>query len=160
MKTIKTIFTAMAAVASMLSFTSCGSDDNDAPKVPAAKSIAGTYKGNMSCSVMGQASDYADMTFTVTATSDTNVSIQLPAFGEAPMALPSITAEGLEVTEADGVYTIKQKEIQGTLSNGKEYTLIIAGSCQNSALTLNYNLQYGKMPMPMICSVTAAPKEK
>ena len=84
MKTIKTIFATMVAVASMLSFTSCGSDDNDAPKAPAAKSIEGTYKGDMSCSVMGEASDYEDMTFTVTAMSDANVSITLPAFGEAP----------------------------------------------------------------------------
>lgn len=159
MKTIKTIFAAIVAVASMLSLTSCGSDDNDAPKTPAAKSIAGTYSGDLSCSVMGQVSDYEDLTFTVTATSDSKVSIQLPAFGEAPMDLPSITAEDLEVTETDDTYTITQKEIKGTTSNGKEYTLIIAGSCRNSTLTLNYNLQYGKMPMPLICSVTA-PKVK
>ena len=154
MKSFKFFFATFMAIVCMTTFSSCG-DDNDEPATPTAKNIQGSYKGDMECSVMGSASTFEDMTFSVTATDDSTVAVVLPAFGEAPMALPSITITGVKVTEANGVVTMTTTEVSGQTDTGKSYTCTLSGTVENSTLNIKFNLQYGAMPMPMICSSTA-----
>ncbi len=154
MKQIKFLFAAIMAIVCMTVFSSC-SDDKDEPSIPAAKTIQGSYKGNMDCSVMGSVSTFENMTFTITANDETTVTVVLPAFGEAPMALPSITISNVKVTEANGVVTINTTEVSGQTDAGKNYTCTLSGSMENNTLNIKFNLQYGAMPMPMICSSTA-----
>lgn len=154
MKQIKFLFATFMAVVIMTTFSSC-SDDKDEPAMPAAKTVQGTYEGDLECTVMGSPSVFENKTFVVTATDESTVSVVLPAFGEAPMALPSITLTGVKVTEADGVATLATTEVSGQTDGGKTYTCTFSGTVQDKILKLKFNLQYGAMPMPMICSSTA-----
>lgn len=135
-------------------FASCG-DDNDDPDTPAAKEIAGTYKGNMDCTVMSSTQTFEDKTVVITATSDSEVSVKLDSFGEAPMALPSITVDKLKVTGNDGIYSVDATQFKGTTPEGKEYSGTIRVAYTNGVITIDFQLQYGAMPMPMICSFTS-----
>lgn len=159
MKKIKTIFSTMLlCVSLMAAFTSCSDDDdNDAPAPPAAKSIEGTYTGDMSCSVMGQESTFENMTFTLTAIDDATVKITISEFGNPPMKVSSISIDGVKVSGADGNYTLAATDFKGETS-GKAYSGTAQGSFANNQLTIKFNLQYGAMPMPMICSFTAPKK--
>lgn len=131
------------------------SDDDDDPAAAAAKEIAGTYNGNLICTVMGSESVFEDRTFVVTATSDSEVSVKTDAFGEAPMALPSITVGKLKVTGADGIYAVDATPFSGTTDAGKQYSGTIKLAYTNGVVAIDYQLQYGAMPMPLICSFTA-----
>lgn len=156
MKLFRTIFMAMVAIISLSTTTSCSdNDDKDTPAIPAAKNIEGSYTGDMDCSVMGNVSTFADVTFGITATDDATVSITLPPFGEAPMAMPSITVDGVKVTEEDGIATLASTQITGETTDGKSYTVTLSGSVADNTLDIRFNLQFGAMPMPMICSSTA-----
>lgn len=154
MKRFKAVFATMLAVLSLVSFNSC-SDDDDAPSTPAAKNVEGVYKGDMTCSVMGSESVFEDMTFTVSATDDATVSIKISQFGEPPMQVPEITVPGVKVSGSDGTYKLATTEVSSELSNGKSYTIILDGDFATKQLTIRFSLQYGAMPMPMICSFTA-----
>lgn len=157
MKNLKTIFATMMAFISLTAaFSSC-SDDKDTPDTPAAKSIAGTYMGDMTCSVMGSESVFENMTFEVKATDDAAVSVTVSEFGEPPMKLPSIMIEDIRVTGSDGKYTLAPTQFKGNV-NGKSYSGTAQGSYSDNKFTFQFNLQYGAMPMPMICSFTAPKK--
>lgn len=138
----------------MASVSACR-DDKDDLSVPAAKSIEGSYIGDLQTSVMGSVSTSENLTFTISATDETTVTVALPSFGEAPMALPSITIPGVTVTETDGIVTIAETEVSGTTESGKNYTCTLSGIVEKDLLTIRYNLMYGAMPMPLICSSTA-----
>ena len=148
----------MMALVFMVSFTACSDDDDKDSVTPAAKSVAGTYKGDMSCSVMGQASTFEDMTFTLTATDDATVTLQISEFGSEPMKVPTITIPAIKVAGSDGTYALQKTNFEGSASNGKTYSGVVEGSFADSKLTIDFRLQYGAMPMPMICSFTA-PKQ-
>ena len=118
----------------LTTFLSC-SDEKDEPAVPAAKTIQGTYAGDLECTVMGSSSIFENKTFTINATDESTVSVVLPAFGEAPMALPSITLTGVKVTEANGVVTLATTEVSGQTDAGKSYTCTFSGDIPILALT-------------------------
>lgn len=158
MKLFKPFFATMLAILSLVSFTSCSDNDDEPEATPAAKSIVGTYKGDMTCSVMGQVSTFSDMTFVVTSTDDTTVEIQISEFGEVPMKVPAITVPGVKVSGADGKYALAATKAEGEMSNGKTYSITLDGGYESDRITIRFNLQYGSMPMPMICSFTA-PKQ-
>ena len=157
MKAIKLLSAMMIMAFGLFGFSSC-SDDKDEPATPAARSIAGTYEGDMTCSVMGSEDVFEDVTFTVTAVDDSKVNIILPSFGNPPMQLPEIVVENLSVSGSDGTYSIPETVSEGTLENGKAYKVTLTGAYAGDQLTINFNLQYGAMPMPMICSFTAPKK--
>lgn len=160
MKKFKTIFATMLAVVSMCAFTACSSDD-DEEVTPAAQEVAGTYTDDMTLTVMGETDTYEDVTFSVTAASETTVNITLPAVGSGMMALPSITLQGVKVSSGSPI-SIPEQQMSGTIVNAsgveKSYTCTIGGSYTNGKLTLNYSLQYGNMPMAMICAFTGTKK--
>lgn len=147
----------LAAVSLCMVTTACSDDDDDNTKAqPAAKSVEGTYKGDMTCSVMGQESTFENMTFTVTATDDATVKVTISEFGEAPMAVPSITVEGVKVSGTDGTYVLAETEASGVTSDGKNYNVTLKGGFTNNTITINFSLKYGAMPMAMICAFSSA----
>jgi len=157
MKAIKLISVMTVMVFGLFDLTSCSSD-NEEPATPAAHNIEGSYTGDMSCSVMGSGDVFEDVTFTVTAVDDSKVDITIPSFGNPPMQLPEIIVENLAVSGSDGTYSIPETVSEGTLENGKTYKITLSGSYAGDRLTINFNLNYGAMPMPMICSFTAPKK--
>lgn len=154
MKTAKILLAAMATICAM-TVLSCSKDTEESSGTGAARTIEGSYKGDIDCSVMGSVTTFEDTTFAITAEDDSTVTIVLPPFGEAPMALPSITIPNVKVTENAGVVTLVQTETSGTTDNDKAYTCTLSGSVENNTLDIRFNLTYGAMPMPMICSSRA-----
>lgn len=155
MKKFKLFATLLLSLFFVSAVTSCGDDDDNVQSVPAAKEIAGTYSGDLICSVMGSESVFEGKNVVVTATSDTQVSVKIDEFGEAPMALPSITVENLAVKGADGVYGVDATSFSGETESGKQYSGTLQLAYTNGTLAVNFQLNYGAMPMPLICSFTA-----
>lgn len=137
--------------------TSC-SDNDDKPAAPAAKSVEGIYTGDMTCTVMGSESTFEDMTFTVTATDDATVSVMIPSFGNPPMQVPEVALAGVKVSGSDGSYSLTSTEFNGTTDGGKTYSGTLQGSATGNDITIEFSLQYGAMPMPMICRFSAPKK--
>lgn len=115
MKQFKFIFASLMAMLTLAILPSC-SDNKDEPSVPAAKTIQGSYAGDMECSVMGSASTFENLTFSIEATDDATVAVTLPAFGEAPMAMPSLAITGVKVTEQT-VLSHSQRQKSAVRSN-------------------------------------------
>lgn len=158
MKRLKSIFTTLLlCVALAATVSSCSDDKEDEPTIPAAKSIAGSYTGDMTCSVMGSESVFEAMTFTLEATDDATVSLRIPSFGNPPMQVPEITVAGIKVTGDNGTYTLVPTEFDQEV-NGKKCSGVVKGNMADKQLTIQYNLQFGAMPMPMICTFTATKK--
>lgn len=153
MKKFKTMMAMMLALVSMcVAFSSCSSDD-DPVAVPAAKEIAGTYTGSLDMTVMGTASTYDNLTMKIEAVDDATVKVTLPACGEGMMALPALEVPAVKASGSNGAYAFSQENYAGTITvNGaeKKYTVTLHGTLKDKTLTVNYSVQYGKMPMPMI----------
>ena len=160
MKIKKFMAMMIAAVTLCAGFTSCGDDDDD-NTVPAAESLAGTYTGTLTISVMGSESTDT-VSYVITKEDDTHVKMTIPAAGSGAMALPSITVDNIPVTtstvagveivsasleSASGTITVNDAEKSYTFSD-----IVIVG--QNKTAAINYSLQYGKMPMAMVCAFT------
>lgn len=152
MKKFKTMMAMMLALVSMcVAFSSCSSDDNVA--VAAAKEIADTYTGSLNMTVMGEASTYDNLTMKIEAVDDATVKVTLPACGEGMMALPALEVPAVKASGSNGAYAFSQENYAGTITvNGaeKKYTVTLHGTLKDKTLTVNYSVQYGKMPMPMI----------
>ncbi len=159
MKKFKTICATLALLLCAQALVSCSDDkDDDKPAVPAAKEIAGTYNGDMTCSVMGNESTFEDMTFTVSATDDATASITISDFGTPPMKVSGFTIEGVKVSGDNGEYALASTEFSGATADGKNFSGTAQGSFAGKILNVQFSLNYGAMPMPMICSFSA-PKE-
>lgn len=153
MKKFKTMMAMMLALVSMcVAFSSCSSDD-DPVAVAASKEIAGTYTGSWDMTVMGTASTYDNLTMKIEAVDDATVKVTLPACGEGMMALPALEVPAVKASGSNGAYAFSQENYAGTITvNGaeKKYTVTLHGTLKDKTLTVNYSVQYGKMPMPMI----------
>lgn len=153
---LKNLVTSMLLLVGSTSLLSCSeSKDDDKPAVPAAKEIEGIYKGDMTSSVMGSETLFEDMTFTVTATDDATATLIISSFGNPPMLIPEITVSDIKVSGEDGTYTLAPTEFSGSTASGRNYSGTAKGSYSNSTLNVQFNLQYGAMPMPLICSFSA-----
>lgn len=107
MKKFKTMMAMMLALVSMcVAFSSCSSDDDDnngAGSSATAEQVVGTYVGetmSIALADQGDMDPLENATFKLEKVDDSHVNITLPAFGSAPMALPSITVKNLAVTES------------------------------------------------------------
>lgn len=153
MKKFKTMMAMMLALVSMcVAFSSCSSDD-DNDTVAAAKEIAGSYTSTLDMTVMGQASTYDNVTLKIEAVDDATVKVTLPACGEGMMALPALEVPAVKVSGSNGSYAFAQENYAGSVTvNGaeKKYTVILKGTLKDKTLTVDYSVQYGKMPQPMI----------
>lgn len=88
MKKFKQFATLILLTVMFVAAAASCSDDDDDPAAAAAKEIAGTYNGDLTCTVMGSESVFEDRTFVVTATSDSEVSVKTDAFGETQKKSP------------------------------------------------------------------------
>lgn len=162
MKKFKTMMAMMLALVAMcVTFSACSSDDDDDKVTPAAEYVAGSYVSNLSMTVMGEESTYENAEIKLEKVDDATINVVLPAAGEGMMALPSLTIPALKVTGSNGTYGFSVESYKGSIEvNGatKEYTVTLTGAFANGQLTLNYQLQYGKMPMPMIGKFVASKK--
>lgn len=152
MKKFKTMMAMMLALASMcVVFSSCSSDDDET--VAAAKEIAGSYTSSLDMTVMGETSTYDHVTMKIEAVDDATVKVTLPACGEGMMALPALVVPAVKVSGSNGAYAFAQENYAGTVTvkgAEKNYTVTLQGTLKDKTLTVNYSIQYGKMPMPMI----------
>ena len=142
----------LALVSMCVAFNSCSSDD-DNDTVAAAKEIAGSYTSTLDMTVMGQASTYDNVTLKIEAVDDATVKITLPACGEGMMALPALEVPAVKVSGSNGSYAFAQENYAGSVTvNGaeKNYTVTLQGTLKDKTLTVDYSVQYGKMPQPMI----------
>lgn len=160
MKKIKTMLAMMLAMVAFCGvMTSCGDDDDET--VAAAKEVVGTYVDNLEMTVMTSTSTYENAEVKVEYADDSHVNITLPGAGSGSMTLPSITVPKVDISGSNGSYTLSLNNYSGTVSvNGvdKNYTVTISGTYSNNVLELNYSLQYGAMPMPMIGKFKATKK--
>ena len=164
MKNLKSIFYAMLlCIGLTAALTSCSDKENDEPGVPTssvAYKVSGTYNGDMECTVMNTDFEFEDMAIEVVSTDASTVEISIPSCGPEimHMALPELHIQGVKVSGKDGVYTLASTEFSETTEDGKTYSGNIAGSCKGNELTINYNLNYGSMPMPLVFSYTGVKK--
>ena len=152
MKKFKTMMAMMLALVSMcVAFSSCSSEEDDT--VAAAKEIAGSYTSSLDMTVMGGSSTYENVTMKIEAVDDATAKVTLPACGEGMMALPALEVPSVKVSGSNGAYAFAKENYAGTVTvNGaeKKYTVTLQGTLKDKTLTVNYSVQYGKMPMPMI----------
>lgn len=156
---IKNIMAIMiAAVSVMTVATSCGDDEKETVATPSADAMVGTYKGDLSITVMGQAST-SEANYVIAKVDDNNVSLTIPAAGSGAMAMPTLSIDKLPVEKAslDGVEICKSSlsEYSGSVTvDGVEKTYKftdIAIVTKDNNISISYSLQYGKMPMAMVC---------
>ena len=120
----------------------------------AAEEVADSYTSTLTITVMDETSTYEEANLVIDVVNDTKLKITLPACGEGAMALPALEIPEVEVNkESDGTYTFAIDSYAGTTTVNeveKNYTVTLEGTLKDGVLTVNYNLQYGKMPMAMI----------
>lgn len=154
MKKIKTILVCMA-VCMGLAATLVSCSEEGEPEVGAADRVEATYTGDLTCSVMGDEDLFSDKTFTVVATDEAHVTIAIPSFGNPPMQLPEIKVAGVKVTEQGGKYELGSTDFAGTTESGKTYSGTLQGEFSDNTITIRFSLQFGAMPMPLICTFSA-----
>lgn len=158
MKKLKSIFAIMMLCIVCVAIMSSCSDNEDEPSIPAAKCVEGTYTGDMTCTVMGSDQVFDNVTVNVTTVDESTVNLSVSTFGNPPMQIPGIEIKAVKVSGADGKYTFADTEFSSTTDTGKAYSGTLRGSFENNTLAIEFNLHYGAMPMPMICSITAPKK--
>ena len=164
MKKIKTMKAMMMALCMGMALASCSSSSSNDPidpnnggnkkeTVDFAKTIAGSYTNKLSMTVMGEESIYKNAEVKLDRVDSTHVNITLPACGEGMMALPALTVEKVEVTASGSEYKFAVENYSSSVSvNGqdKNWTVTLTGAYKDGVVTLDYSLQYGKMPMAMV----------
>lgn len=154
MKKFRTMIAMMVAAVSLcVVSTSCGSD-KDEPALPAAKSVEGIYKGDLKSTVMGSTQTFDNLTMTLKAVDEATVDITVSDFGEKGMRVAGLVFKGIKVTGADGVYALPQTNFSGKTEAGKSFSGPLQGAFAKEILTLRFTLNYGAMPMPMVCEFT------
>lgn len=170
MRKFKTMKAMMMALCVGLVFASCSSGSSNDPTTPDnnnnnnnggdkketvdfAKTIAGSYTNKLSMTVMQEESIYKNATVVLDRVDSTHVDITLPSCGSGAMALPALKVEKVEVTDNNGEYKFAVENYTGAVTvNGesKNYTVTLSGAYKSGVVTLDYSLQYGKMPVAMI----------
>lgn len=144
------------AVAGTLS--SCSNKD-DEPSLPAAKQIAGTYVGDITCSVLNTELKYENLSVKLKATDDATIVVTIPSFGgNGHNTLSSFDIAAVEVSGNDGIYKIATTKFSGTNDAGQAYSGTLQGDMAEGILTLEFVLHIGAMPMPMTCKFISTGK--
>lgn len=133
---------------------SCSDNEKDEPAVATAKNIEGFYGGDIVCTVMGTEYVYEGNTITLTATDDATVTATISSFGGGEHnMMPSINIPGIKVSSTEGVYTLATTEFSGISDAGKAYSGTIKAIVSGRVIDTQFTLNYGAMPMPMVCSL-------
>lgn len=148
---LKTIF--CAAIAALC--TVACSDDNDTTAT-LAEQVSGTYKGEMTLTVMGNSAGTMTMEATIVPESASTVGITLTGDPEATgaMTLKNIPLMGVSVaTENGSTYTLAKTigeegyTVQDTGTGTAWKFTVVEGSVTGDAATLKLVGQPGAMPM-------------
>lgn len=170
MKIKKFLAMMIAAGALSVGFASCGDDDDDddnddngqtstITKKSLAESLAGDYTGEYSLTVSTSTSTDT-VTYSIKKIDDTHVSLTTPSAGSGAMALPSITINNIPVSTSSvsgtEVISASLAEVSGTIvvndaEKSYKFSDLVIVSTGNK-VSIAYSLQYGKMPMAMVCS--------
>ncbi|MGM9805521.1 MAG: calycin-like domain-containing protein [Candidatus Aphodosoma sp.] len=156
MKNLKFILETLSVVSFFVFMTVSCDPENPETDGSAANAVEGVYVDDMTCSVMGSESVFEDVTFTLEAVSGTEVRVSVSSFGNPPMQVPGFSVGSVKVTGSDGRYVLAATEFSGENSEGKTYSGTIQGSFEAGLLTVGLSLQYGAMPMPLICTFKAS----
>lgn len=140
----------LAAVLSLLTFTaiSCSEDDNEY-----AKEVAGSYDGALVMSVSGTDYGTFDMVVNVESTSDDQVTMTIPAFGEGHMAMPEFSVTNVSVDKDGSTYTLKKDQFTFTVDE-VPYKGSLNGTVKDGKLTFASAVTPGAMPMSVDLNFT------
>lgn len=136
---------------------SCSDKEDDEPQLSTAKEVAGSYTGLMEATVMGTDLTFENVDVRITVADDSHVDIAIASFGNPPMVLPEININKVAVSGMDGLFVLATTQFSGVSTDGKTYSGTIQGSSVDT-LILNMELNYGAMPMPLICKYAASKK--
>ena len=147
MKKNKILLTAVLYLLTLASI-SCSKDGKEC-----AKDVAGSYDGTLVMSVSGTNYGTFDMVVDVKSTSDDQVSMTIPAFGEGHMAMPELTVTNVDVDKDGSTYTLKKDQFTITV-NEVPYKGSINGTVKDGKLTFTSPVTPGAMPMAVDLNFT------
>lgn len=150
MKRNKILLTAVLSLLTLASI-SCSKDDKDGKEF--AKDVAGSYDGTLVMSVSGTNYGTFDMVVNVESTSNDQVSMTIPAFGEGHMSMPELTVTNVDVEKEGSTYSLKKDQF--TITVGEvPYKGSINGTVQDGKLTFTSPVTPGAMPMSVDLNFT------
>lgn len=118
-------------------------------EAPAALVVSGTYTGTMDLSVMGNSvGKIEDATITVDATAE-DITVTTSPMGSGAMAIGSMTVSGVEMSEAEGVYTLKHDKIDVTSGDLKITGTMTGTVTSEGKASFTFEIKPGAMPMPV-----------
>ena len=140
----------MAAMAFMFGMSSCSSSNDDAPEVPVANQVIGSYTGNEVLTVMGE-DDESTETFEFTKATDVSVDVTLPKYGEGMMTVPALPVKGIMLTKSGNTITGKLAKYEGVVTNAdgseKAYTISdVTVIFNEKTVVMTFTQKYGNMP--------------
>ena len=140
MKRSNILLTAVFSVLTLLSI-SCSKDGKEY-----AKDVVGNYDGTLVMSVSGTNYGTFDLVVNVESTSDDQVSMTIPAFGEGHMAMPELTITNIDVDKDGSTYTLEKDQFTITV-NEVPYKGSVNGIVKDGKLTFTSPVIPGAMPM-------------
>lgn len=140
MKRSKILLTAVFSVLTLLS-VSCSKGGKEY-----AKDVVGNYDGTLVMSVSGTNYGTFDLVVNVESTSDDQVCMTIPAFGEGHMAMPELTITNIDVDKDGSTYILEKDQFTITV-NEVPYKGSVNGIVKDGKLTFTSPVIPGAMPM-------------
>lgn len=150
---MKNLTIVMASLLLSLNLLSCSGKEDDPENSYTATEVSGIYGCSVLASAMGQGMSFEDVDVTLEVESDNAVRISVNSFGTPPMQLPDLNFGTVVVSGSNGHYSLNESEFSGITEDGKKYFGKIGGSVETD-LNLQVELNYGTMPMPLMCTFT------
>lgn len=109
--------------------------------------VRGEYDGTLSYSVAGSQYPSTDAKVILKKDYGNTISITLPAVDGGMMSLPEVALSGVVISTTDNVnFKIEKTEINATVGT-TNYAGTLSGNIKGSALTLEYSIKPGAMPI-------------
>lgn len=109
--------------------------------------VRGEYNGTLSYSVAGSQYPSTDAKVILKKDYGNTISITLPAVDGGMMSLPEVALSGVVISTTDNVnFKIEETEINATVGT-TNYAGTLSGNIKGSALTLEYSIKPGAMPI-------------
>ena len=147
MKTNRILSTAMLFIVAFATI-SCSKENKEY-----AKDVVGNYEGTIVMAVSGTTYGTHDVTVNVQSSSDDQVSMTIPAFGEGHMSMPELTVTGVVVDKNGGTYTLKKDQFSISVDD-VPYKGSIDGTVNDGKLSFSCPVTPGAMPMSVDLTFT------
>ena len=148
MKTSKFLLTAVLSVLTLATI-SCSKENKEY-----AKEVVGNYDGSLVMSVSGTSYGSFDLEVNVQSSSDDQVTMTIPAFGEGHMAMPELAITNVDVDKSGNTYTLKKDQFTITV-NEVPYKGSIDGTINDGKLNFTCPVTPGAMPMSVELSFSS-----